>query len=100
MKFVFTGDPTELEAERGLSRTSTVMFGKHFPMGAEVDCSDLSQDQLRKLAGNREFMDASEAASRRTPLIIPASAAASVAADVGDGAGAADEAPAKRKAKG
>jgi hypothetical protein len=81
MKFVFTGDPAELEADRGLSRTSTVMFGKIFPMGAEVDVSDLNQDQLRKLLGNREFMDASVAGGMRGPLIIPASVAS--AADAG-----------------
>lgn len=80
MKFVFTGDPAELEAERGLSRTSTVMFGKLFPMGAEVDCSDLHQDQLRKLLGNREFTEASVAGGMRAQLIIPASVAAASAA--------------------
>lgn len=86
MKFVYTGDPAELEADRGLSRTSTVMFGKLFPMGAEVDCGDLNQDQLRKLLGNREFTEASVAGGMRAQLIIPASVAAASAApaDVGD----------------
>ncbi len=84
MKFVYTGDPAELEAERGLSRTSTVMFGKLFPMGAEVDCADLNQDQVRKLLGNPEFKEASVVGGMRAQLIIPASVAASVAADAGD----------------
>ncbi len=86
MKFVFTGDPAELEAERGLSRTSTVLFGKLFPMGAEVDCADLNQDQLRKLLGNPEFKEASVAGGVRAQLIIPASVAAASAApaDAGD----------------
>ena len=86
MKFVFTGDPAELEAERGLSRTSTFLFGKHFPMGAEVDCADLNQDQIRKLLGNREFTEASVAGGMRAQLIIPASvaAASAQAADAGD----------------
>lgn len=86
MKFVFTGDPAELEAERGLSRTSTVVFGKHFPMGVEVDCADLNQDQVRKLLGNPEFKEASVAGGMRAQLIIPASvaAASASAADAGD----------------
>lgn len=98
MKLVFTGDPAEIEAERGLSRTSTVMFGKFFPMGAEVDVSDLNQDQLRKLLGNREFTEASVAGAMRGPLIIPASAAPAADAGVDDEDAAAAAAHAERAA--
>lgn len=75
MKVIFTGDPAELEAGAGLSRLSTAMFGKVFPMGAEVDVSDLPQDQLRKLLGNPHFREAG-VDGPRAPFIIPASAAA------------------------
>ncbi len=82
MKVIFTGDPVELEMDRGLSRTSTHLFGKTFPMGAEVDVSDLSQDQLRKLLGNPHFRDASVGGAR-VQFIVPASVA-QAAADAGD----------------
>lgn len=102
MKVIFTGDPQELEAWAGLSRLSTQMFGKNFPMGAEVDVSDLNQDQLRKLLGNPHFKDSSEAGAVRAPLILPASVAS--AADVGvdeeeaaEAAAHAERAAAKRK---
>ncbi len=104
MKVIFTGDPQELDIGAGLSRLSTVMFGKTFPMGAEVDVSDLSQDQLRKLLGNPHFRDAS-AVAPRVSLVLPASA--SLAADAGDADADEDAAAAahaerahKRKAKG
>ncbi len=97
MKFVYTGDPAELEADRGLSRTSTVMFGKLFPMGAEVDVSDLNQDQLRKLLGNAHFRDASVAGSR-AQLFIPASVAPA-AADAGGEADQEEEAAAAAHAE-
>lgn len=102
MKVIFTGDPQELEAGAGLSRLSTQMFGKTFPMGAEVDVSDLSHDQLRKLLGNPHFKDSSEVGAMRAPLILPASVAP--AADVGvdeeeaaEAAAHAERAAAKRK---
>jgi len=103
MKVVFTGDPQELEVGAGLSRLSTAMFGKIFPMGAEVDVSDLNQDQVRKLLGNPHFKEASVASAVRAPLILPASVAQ--AADVGgddeeaaEAAAHAERAKSKKKA--
>jgi len=102
MKVVFTGDPVELEAGEGLSRVSTSMFGKFFPMGVEVDVSDLSQDQVRKLLGNPHFKEASVANAVRAPLIVPASAVTAADADgdaeeAAEAAAHAERAAAKRK---
>lgn len=75
MKVIFTGDPIELERGEGLSRLSTQLFGKTFPMSAEVDVSDLSETQKRKLLNNPHFravgVDALPVA-----LVLPASVTA------------------------
>lgn len=91
MRVIFTGDPQELEMGAGLSRLSTTMFGKVFPMSAEVDVSDLSAEQIKKLLGNPHFREAGADGSR-VPLILPASAVAAKAEakDAESGAGAVD----------
>lgn len=100
MKVIFIGDPIELERGESLSRLSTSMYGVTFPMQAEVDVSHLSEVQQRKLLNNSHFRPAGVDAPA-APLVIPASAAAPVAADAGDEGGTeeaqAEPAAAKRK---
>lgn len=73
MKVIFTGDPIELERGEGLSRLSTTIYGKIFPMNAEVDVSDLSQKQQQKLLNNAHFRLAG-VDGPAVPLILPVAA--------------------------
>lgn len=73
MKVIFTGDPLELERGESLSRLSTTMYGKTFPMGAEVDVSDLPQKLQQKLLNNAHFRAAGLDAPP-VPLVVPVSA--------------------------
>lgn len=76
MRVIFTGDPVELEGMangHGLSRTSTTIYGVTFPMGAEVDVSQLPQKLQMKLANNPHFRLAGIDAPA-APLLVPMSA--------------------------
>lgn len=75
MRVIFTGDPAELAQEGGLSRTSTTIFGKRFPMSAEVDVSDLPEGQRKKLVNNPHFRVVGVDAPA-VPLVVPVSARA------------------------
>lgn len=73
MKVIFSGDPLELERGEDLSRLSTTIFGKKFPMGVEVDVSDLPEKQQRKLLNNSHFRAVGLDAPP-VPLVVPVSA--------------------------
>lgn len=51
MKVMFTGDPRGGDNSAGIR-----MFDRLFPMGQEVDVSDMPEAQQRKLAGNAHFV--------------------------------------------
>lgn len=92
MRVIFIGDPVELAQDASLSRTSTVIFGKKFPMSAEVDISDLPDAQKRKLANNSHFRVVGVDAPAAAPLVIPVSArAVEVSADLEVGQGGGEE---------
>lgn len=102
MIVIFRGDPNEIARSGGLSRTNVEWYGLNFRMGLPVDVSGLSEAQKRKLRGNHHFEVVSEGVDApAAPLVIPASAAAPVAADAGDEGGTeeaqAEPAAAKRK---
>lgn len=104
MKVIFTGDPLELERGESLSRLSTTMYGKVFPMSAEVDISDLSDVQKRKLMNNSHFRVVGVDAAPEVSLILPVSTQAATQAAPSQPAESetTEEAPrpAKRSSKG
>lgn len=51
MKVMFTGDPHGNDTSTGVR-----MFERLFPMGQEVDVTDMPLDQQKKLAGNSHFV--------------------------------------------
>ncbi len=102
MQLIFRGDPIERERGAGLSRTSITLEGVTFHMDVPTDASTLSPKLYSKLRGNHHFEVVSEGVGApAAPLVIPASAAAPVAADAGDEGGTeeaqAEPAAAKRK---
>ena len=97
MQVTFIGDPQELANDLPPSRNFVDMYGKHFRVGAVVDCSDLSDEQKRKLERNNHF--------KVVVAAKPAPVADSVADDAGEGseeigAERAAPAPTPKKRKG
>ena len=65
MKVMFTGDPAGNDNSTGVR-----MFDRLFPVGHEVDVSDMPLDIQKKLAGNGHFVvsgDPGEAAPAPAP---------------------------------
>lgn len=74
MHIMFKGDPAELAAGGGLSRTRITLYGREFAMGEPVDVSDLTDLQRAKLAGNHHF----EVVDMAAPAAEPEPAAPAV----------------------